>query len=145
MTLPRLLDEKRVEVRLVPHSTFVLREDEIDGMLLHLRDAKALLAKPAASVPTCGCDPVAGIVCPACQVMADKNVNELADYVNDFIEKRFPSGLKGDIRGIIAECVLDAFHDGARWCEKTAREESVIIGVDRAAKGAERSIILSPR
>jgi hypothetical protein len=78
----------------------------------------------------CGCNVSAGIVCPACSVMAEKNVEELSQYVNEFIHKRFPSGLEGDIRRIIVECVLDAFHDGARWAESQPPGEPDLIITD---------------
>jgi hypothetical protein len=54
-------------------------------------------------------------------------VQELSDYVNNFIDNRFPNGLSGPIRTILAEIVADSFHDGARWSEAQAREESKII------------------
>ena len=54
-------------------------------------------------------------------------VQELSDYVNNFIDNRFPNGLSGDIRQILSECIMDAFCDGARWQEKQAQEESRII------------------
>jgi hypothetical protein len=54
-------------------------------------------------------------------------VEELSAYVNNFIDNRFPNGLSGDIRTIVAECVMDAFCDGARWNEQQTKEESRII------------------
>jgi len=96
--------------------------------------------KPTIAAP-CGCHPEAGFVCDSCAAMAEKNVAELAEYVNDFITKRFPNGLEGDIRQIISECVLDAFHDGARWAEaQPPGDKSLIIGVDHAAPGHDKSV-----
>lgn len=97
--------------------------------------------KPTTPAP-CGCHPEAGIVCDTCAAMAEKNVTELADYVNDFINKRFPSGLEGDIRRIISECVLDAFHDGARWAEAQPPGEPSLILDPNAPAAQSRTIIL---
>lgn len=76
------------------------------------------------TVAPCGCDTGKGIVCQACENTAQKVIDDGAEYINDFIKKRFPSGLDGDIRQIISECVLDAFFDGARWSEQTRHEEA---------------------
>jgi len=92
----------------------------------------------------CGCIPDAGIVCDTCATMAEKNVDELAAYVNDFINKRFPSGLEGDMRTIIAECVLDSFHDGARWSEAQPPAAGLII-TDLDAPAKKSNIIISSR
>ena len=72
----------------------------------------------------CGCDTEKGIVCQACENIANKVVAECSEYLDDFIKKRFPNGLDGDIRQIISECVLDAFYDGARWSEQTRQDEA---------------------
>ena len=73
---------------------------------------------------TCGCNLETGTVCKACENTAAKVVEEASEYINDFIKKRFPSGLDGDIRQIISECVLDGFYDGARYSEQTRQEEA---------------------
>lgn len=93
----------------------------------------------------CTCIPDAGIVCDRCAEMAEKNVNELSAYVNDFINKRFPSGLEGDMRTIIVECVLDAFHDGARWSEAQPPGDPGLIITDLDAPLKKSSIIISSR
>ena len=82
---------------------------------------------------TCGCDTATGKACQSCENIYNKVVEEASEYLDDFIKKRFPSGLDGDIRQIITECVLDAFYDGARWSEQTRQDEAA----------AESRIILS--
>jgi len=76
---------------------------------------------------SCGCNLETGHVCDACEKTADKVITEMSDYVNNFLDKRFPEGINGDMRQILGEIVMDAFHDGARWQEKQVQEESRII------------------
>lgn len=57
-------------------------------------------------------------------------IDEMVKYSQDFIDKRFPNGLNGDIRKIMTEMVLDAFVDGAAWQQKQMQQlptESLII------------------
>lgn len=54
-----------------------------------------------------------------------ETITEMSDYIAGFIAKRFPQGLDGPVLEIVAACVLDAFHDGARWCEQ---QQSVSVG-----------------
>jgi len=75
----------------------------------------------------CTCNIEKGEVCETCDRVATKTIEEMSEYVNNFLDKRFSSGLNGDIRVILTECVIDAFHDGARWQEQQVEEESVII------------------
>ena len=56
-----------------------------------------------------------------------KTITEISEYVKDFIDKRFPDGMPENLREILSDCVLDAFHDGSRWCEQQIKEESRII------------------
>jgi hypothetical protein len=57
--------------------------------------------------------------------LEQQTIDHASEYIKDFITKRFPSGLDGDIRQIISECILDSFYDGARWSEQTRQEEAV--------------------
>lgn len=43
-TLPRLLEDERVEVRLVKGSTHVLNAEAIDALVAHLQVARAMLS-----------------------------------------------------------------------------------------------------
>jgi hypothetical protein len=86
----------------------------------------------------CSCNVEAGEVCSVCEAMSARNTAELSDYLNNFVNKRFPNGLEGDIRQIISECILDAFHDGARWAD-VQRERD-----DNPALNDVRRIILQP-
>ena len=99
--------------------------------------------KPTVAAP-CGCIPDAGIVCDTCAAMVEKNINELAEYVDSFIKNRFPADLPDNIRTIISECVLDAFHDGARWAEAQPPAAGLII-TDLDASPKRSNIIISSR
>ena len=56
-----------------------------------------------------------------------ETLDTMTEYVNSFIDNRFPNGLNGDIRVIVHDIILNAFHDGARWCEQQIKNESRII------------------
>jgi nicotinamidase-related amidase len=51
----------------------------------------------------------------------------LVDYFNDFLDKRAVGGVSGELRAILFEMVVDAFHDGARYAEAARQEGSRVI------------------
>lgn len=71
----------------------------------------------------CECNEETGEVCAPCRAIAEKTIHETSAYIEDFIKKRFPSGLDGVMKRIISECILDSFYDGARWAEATRSSE----------------------
>ena len=75
----------------------------------------------------CDCNKEKFEVCDECNRVAVETITELSEYAKDFVDKRFPSGLNGDIRVIVTEIIIDAFYDGARWQEQQTSKESVII------------------
>lgn len=64
---------------------------------------------------------------PVYDPSAAKTATEMGAYVEDFINKRFPDGLPPKLYGILAEMVIDALYDGARFAEGTAKDEARII------------------
>jgi hypothetical protein len=69
----------------------------------------------------------------ACQATDERLVEDMTEYLNTFIDRRFVQGVTPELRLILAEVISDAFHDGAIWCENqlTKSEGSPIITEDR--------------
>lgn len=63
--------------------------------------------------------------------MTDKTVKDHCEaWMIEFIERRFPNGLDGQIGAVIREIMFDSYVDGVKFGHYIAETESKILGSD---------------